>query len=480
MVNNLLKIFLLCFFILSKALAYELPDLGEHSATIFTAKQEEMLGKLFFQEVKRSTPIVTDPIINEYIQTLGNKLASVSGSKRRSFHFFVVSDPDINSFAGPDGYIGINSGMILISRSESELAAVMAHEIAHVTQHHIERLYEQANSTELPALATMAAAVLVGATAHSNSLGSAATGAAMATMAGSEQHAINFTRDEEREADHIGMKILTKAGFDPKAMAATFQHVQRLTYDYQKDYPDYLSDHPVSNERIADASARSVSLPKTTFKSSNTFYLIRARTQVLQARESFRAVNYFKTLLNNPKQTHKDAIKYGYSLALASDQQYSAAQSAINSLLQNSSNEVIYQLAAAQIQQSEHNYPVAINILKQALNSHPNYYPLILQYGSTLIANNQTAEAARFLRNKSIDFPDKIGIYVLLADAQAKTKHIADAYQSRAMAYELDGYNRQAILLLQQAQKVPNLSFNDKAVIAARIQRLQKLERSST
>jgi beta-barrel assembly-enhancing protease len=467
-----LVLILLAAIMANAASANDLPNLGEHSATVFTPAQEAQLGQDFFHFISQHVPILGDALTEEYIQNLGDRLVAHTSSPNRKFHFFVVADPSINAFAGPGAYIGIHTGAILVSRNESELAAIMAHEISHVTQHHIERTYEHITGVELPTIAAVAAAAILGIATGTNAGAEAANGAVMASMAGSMQNQINFTREQEGEADHIGMRVLAVSGFDPNAMAASFQHVQRVTYDYGENSAfESLSDHPQTNERIADASAREAFFTKISPKSSKEFFLVQTRIKVMQYDNPIKAVNHFKAEL---KRQNNESARYGYALALDTNHEFAAAESIMQQLTKNDPTEIFYQLDLADIQQDAKKGDAAEATLKKALEQKPNYYPAVLQYASTLLTNNKPALAAEFLRSKSLHFPDRSIIYFLLAQAQAKAGDLASAYQSRAKAMELEGFNDQALLLLQQAQRLPKLSNNDKAIISARIQRLKK------
>ena len=248
--------------------SYELPDLGEHSATILTSTDEKQMGKEFMQAVRSNLSVLDDGIVNDYIQSLGDKLVINSNAKNKRFKFFVVINPAINAFAGPDAHIGIYSGTIIATRSESELAAVMAHEVAHVTQHHMEHLIERMKNTQMTATAGALAALIVGA---ATGVGNAAAGATMASMGGAQQHLINFTKEKEVEADHIGMRTLYNSGFDPFAMPNFFERVQRLTYDYNNDQiPTFFLTHPATNDRIAESKDRANQYSKRQFKQQNT------------------------------------------------------------------------------------------------------------------------------------------------------------------------------------------------------------------
>lgn len=465
---------MLIYWIGSAAYAYELPDMGEHSATILTKKEEKQLGKEFMQAVRSSLTILDDSIINDYIQNLGDKLVANSNAKNKKFNFFVVLNPSINAFAGFDAYVGIYSGTIIATRSESELAGVLAHEVAHVTQHHMQHLIERAKNTQMTAAAGALAAVLVGVAAGANDV---ATGAAMASMGGAAQHLLSFTKEKEIEADHIGMKTLYNSGFDPEAMPNFFERVQHLTYDYgNNQVPTFFLTHPATTDRIAESKDRANQYPKKQIKNQNTYYLLQARMQVLTLHNPITSVRYFQKQLTTKRQDETGATQYGYALALHKNQQLAQATTIINDLQKKYPNEVLFQMAAAEIVQANKQTDAAINILKTALSAHPNYYPLFIQYSQTLIARERSQEACDFLKSKIIQYSDDADLYWLLAEALAQNNQKTDAYQAKARSYEISGYYRQAGVLLQQALKAPKLSSTEQSIIRAKITRLRNIE----
>lgn len=457
--------------------ADELPDLGESSATILSTKEEKRLGKEFIKEVREQFPIIFDPIINNYIQNIGDTLVAHTKNQKRKFHFFVVDDPSINAFAGPAAYIGINSGVITTAGSESELAAVMAHEIAHVTQHHIERLIAKYKTTQLTTMASTLAAILIGATSHSSSLNNIASGTVMASMGGAMQQMINFTREHEIEADNIGMKILADAGFDPSAVPNFFERMQRSQYNYINETPKFLLTHLVTSERIAETKNRA---NRYSFKNSrlqDTFYLIQARTQILTAANLLDTIKSLQIKITQKTSKNLTALQYGYALALYKNQQIAKAVAIVNELQKINPNELLFQMLAAELALANKQSDYPLQLLKTAYENHANYYPLILQYGHALIATRQIDLACDFIRSKIRLYPEDANLYRLLAAAYAKKKQKADAYLAKAKAYELDGYNREAGILLQQALKTTKLSANNRAIINTRIEQLKKMEK---
>src|SRR6185436_6069748 len=195
---------------------------------------------------------VDDPEVSEYLAALGSRLSQASIGARQDFEFFAIRDPSINAFALPGGFIAVHTGLISTSETESELASVLSHEIAHVTQRHIARMLGQQQQMQMPMLAALAAAILLG-----RSRPDLASGAAVAAQAGAVQTQLSYSRDFEREADRLGFRALETAGFDPHAMAGFFEKMQRASRIADDGtMPGYLRTHPVTIERIADAQNR--------------------------------------------------------------------------------------------------------------------------------------------------------------------------------------------------------------------------------
>ena len=233
----------------------QLPDFGDSSSKAFSNADERAIGEAFMREIRSRLTIVDDPEVEQYIQWIGYRLVSESDYYNLGFTFFVVADNQINAFAAPGGYIGANSGLITASESESELAAVLAHETAHVTQRHIARSIELAGRNNIPAIAGLIAAIIIG---TQNSQAGAATAAAV--VGGQAQKQIDFTRANEKEADRVGMQLLESSGFDPRAMPAFFEKLQSESRYYRKP-PEFLSTHPVTTARIADTRGRAEQFP---------------------------------------------------------------------------------------------------------------------------------------------------------------------------------------------------------------------------
>ncbi|WP_018935776.1 M48 family metalloprotease [Thioalkalivibrio sp. ALJ24] len=253
-----------------------LPRLGEASGGVLTPAEESELGRSLLREVRRSLPIVDDPEIRFYLESLGQQLATHSDGEDITFHFIPVDDRQVNAFAMPGGIIGVHSGLMLETRDEAELAAVMAHEIAHVTQRHLARMFARGREVNFRTGLAILAGVL--AAGIDPQLGQAViTGG----VAGGIQSQINFTRTHEAEADRVGMRILAASDFDPNAMADFFERMQELSRGAGDAVPEYLRTHPVTLDRITDARNRARDTSGGVRQQGPEFAWMQARTRAL-------------------------------------------------------------------------------------------------------------------------------------------------------------------------------------------------------
>ncbi|HLY53267.1 MAG TPA: M48 family metalloprotease, partial [Steroidobacteraceae bacterium] len=243
----------------------DLPDLGSPAETLLSKTDEFRLGAMVAKQLRDQNELLEDPEISEYLTSVEQRLAAQSAEGGRGFQSFMVKDNSINAFAVPGGYLFVNSGLLLASDTESELAAVMAHETAHDTQHHIARAIRAQSQQSLTTAAAMIAAILLGAMAGG---GQATEGAIVAAQGMAVQQQINFSREEEKEADRVGMAYLYGAGFDPNAMGDMFETLGRSLGLVETYIPSMLIDHPVTHDRIAEARARAAQFPPRKGKDS--------------------------------------------------------------------------------------------------------------------------------------------------------------------------------------------------------------------
>jgi beta-barrel assembly-enhancing protease len=257
----------------------QLPEMGTAAQAALSLEDENQIGRMVMRNLREAGMVLDDPEVHEYIQSLGLRLSSLAQDGNRNFNFFVVRDPAINAFALPGGHVGIHSGLMLETRNESELAGVLAHEVAHVTQRHIARGLEAQSRTNLMSTAAVLAAILVGAVGGGSS--DVTMGAITAAQNMAAQAGINFTRDNEYEADRIGIGVLASAGFDPNAMPAFFDTMFRRTQLGPDRVPELLRTHPVTSNRIAESKDRALQYPPVNPRDSLSYALMKERIRVL-------------------------------------------------------------------------------------------------------------------------------------------------------------------------------------------------------
>jgi beta-barrel assembly-enhancing protease len=467
--SYLLILFLMVNSWCSLTRAVDLPNIGDASGKYLSIEDEQRLGEAFMRNLRQTLTINDDPEVNEYIQSLGYRLVANSDAGGRKFTFFVVEDPVVNAFAGPGGYIGINTGLILLTDDEDELAAVMAHEISHVTQRHLARAFEASSKMSLPATAAIIAAIILG--SKEGQLGEAALAT---TLAGSAQSQINFTFSNEEEADRIGMLTLAKSGLDPHSMPQFFERLQQsIRYTDDQTY-EFLRTHPVTTARIADSENRAEQLPYTPKPDSGNYLLIKTKILVNEKNKTLNGADYFADLLKNPDPKKEYALHYGYALALLAENKYDKARKEITKLIKQDPERLAYQLVLAKIELADGNTKKALDIYADNFKLYPHNYPLTIQYTTALIQSGQPQLAARLLQEHLRLKSPTPKVYNLLAQAESDAGHPVEAHQALAEYNYLNGRTRIAIEQLKIA--LDNTAENDatrKARIQARLTQLQ-------
>ena len=274
-------------------LSSDLPDLGGPATAMISKFDDEQIGRMEMNELRDQNVILEDAEVTDYLQQLGSRLSSQAHADDRTFTYQALREPIVNAFATFGGFICINSGLILITDNEAELASVMAHETGHVVQRHMARAVSAESRMSLASTAAMLAAVLLG--AASGAGGQAIEGAIAMSQGIALQQSINFTRSQEIEADAVGIQLLAGAGFDPQEMATFFESLARIEGLAEGEIPALLQDHPVTSERIATARARAAQMPHVTPQPESLSYaFIKERVRVLVTPPEQRPAQYYR------------------------------------------------------------------------------------------------------------------------------------------------------------------------------------------
>ena len=447
----------------------ELPDFGDSAGSVISQEQERKLGEQFMREVHRQAPIVSDEEVEDYIQELGESLSDHT-DYYGDFNFYVIDSPVINAFAVPGGYIFFHTGLILESHSEAELASVVGHEIAHVTQRHGARMIEAASKMNIPMIAATIGAILV-AVADPQ----AGAGALMATQAAAAQYQINFTRGNEKEADAMGIRLMSDAGYDTSSMAAFFERMQRANrYSDPAFIPEYLRTHPVTVNRIAEARDRAQRVrPSMIREDSYKYQLIKAKLMVRGASNPIEAQHYFASLLGQGGFQPEEVARYGYALALIETGDFDRARVEIESLIAEYPTLVPFRIAAGALEKRARNYTMSLAHYRSAYELEPANRAAVYGYINALLIVERGEEAKKLLRDYGLSDRRDPKFYKLLAESETLLGEKANSHSSLAEYYLSIGEYPHAAEQLRIARETPGLSNYQRQKIVARLDEVE-------
>ena len=469
-----IKILLTCvLFAVPAAIGQNLPDLGDVSQSEMTALQERRLGESIMLEVRSDPSYSEDTEITDYLNSIGNKLVGASSDSRQEFNFFLMMDSQVNAFALPGGFVGINSGLMLTAQSESELAGVMSHEIGHVVQRHFARMLSAQKDTQLMALAGLAIAILA-----SRSSSQVSQAAMIGSQAGSIQSSLNFTRANEQEADRVGFQILEKAGFDPAAMALFFERMLNATRFYQTTAPAYLRSHPLTTTRISDMQNRMQNLQYKQVPDSLEFQLMRAKLRAAQDTPA-ESVKFFEESLKERKYLSEVASRFGLVEALARARDYGRASRELQTLRAALPPHPAIESLSARLIAATGDIAGSLRAYREALRNFPGYRALIYNYAESLLRINQPQEALKLIDSRLSNAVADYKLYQLQARAYAALNKGMQQHRALAEANYRMGNIRAAIEQLLLAQRAGDGDFYLQSSVDARLRELRALDKDS-
>ena len=450
----------------------ELPDLGSPAAASISKSDESQYGAMVAKQLRDQNALIEDPEVTEYLNSVGTKLAAQSPDGSRGFQFFAIKDPVINAFAVPGGFVFINYGLVLATRSESELASVMGHEIAHVTQHHAIRAIHAQSQQALTSAAAILAAIILGAIGGGGG-GQAIEGGMAAAQGLAIQQQINYTRDNEEEADRIGIGYLAGAGFNTNAMADFFETIGRSQGLEMTYIPAMLINHPVTSDRIAEARSRAAQLGSPAKpQESQSYELIRERLRVLSAEPDADVTKQFVTRLHNGEDDL--GVQYGYALALMMRGKPDEAEKKLGKLIKEHEGLTMLYSAFGQAQLKAGHKNEALASLRHAEDLFPRNVPVTVRYAETLMAVGRNKEAHTVLLDLFNNVPPSPEQIRLTALAAAAAGNPGDAYYYMG-EYQIAGGELQlAVQQYQLALASPNLTTVQRERIQARMNEVRE------
>lgn len=439
-----------------------LPELGDGASLSLSVSEERLLGEELMRTVRRQLPLVDDLQVQHYLQELGQRLAAQADGPLYDYRFFLIDHPAINAFALPGGNIGMHTGLMLRAGRESELVAVLAHEIAHVTQRHLSRRLDAQRSDSLRTAGLLFMAILIG--SQDPEAGSAALHTGLAS---SIDRQLAYSREHEREADLIGLRLMAAAGFDTRAMAGFFDQLQRA-YQYQEEPPEYLSTHPVTADRIAETSSQARRFPVGTARESLLFDLMQTRLALADLPAGESAVEHFLArVAENPEHS---GHRYGLALARIGQGQAAAAIADLHALIERDGDLSPYYLALGDALQAEGRLEEALAVFEFSLTLFPNHPAAVLAMANALDAQGDPDLAQQQLRGFLRGQPEQPILQQALARFAASAGQRSESRLAMAEYYRSLGRFDLALAQLDQVIDSATASVYDKNRAMARRQ----------
>lgn len=466
----------------TQALAQGLPTLGQSSAADLSPAMERKLGERVMREIRADPDYVNDLLLSDYVNALGSKLVSatrkVGIDASQSFEFFVVRDAAINAFSLPGGFIGINTGLIVTTRTESELASVVGHETGHVLQHHIARMLGQQAQNSWIALGGLLLGLLAGIGARSSDLG---MGIAMGGQGLAVDRQLRFSRDAEREADRVGFQLLQAAGFDTYAMPTFFERLQRADSINEAGVPEYVRTHPLTTERIADMLNRSRTAGYRQPEQSPEYAFVRARSLVLQQKSAsdFAAIaDAQRTAIRTQTAPNVAGAWYAVALAEVKQRRWEPARDALERARTafggTGPGTPSLAVLASDIARLSGKPDEALRIATQARAAFPLSQAADMAYADALIASQRVPEATKFLQSQVERYRSEPIWWRALAGAWAAGGKRARQHEALAEQYALQGQWMAAVSQLKLARDAGDADFYELSTIDAKLHEFQR------
>jgi beta-barrel assembly-enhancing protease len=425
----------------------KLPSLGDGSSALISPQLEKRIGESFLRQVNANLTTVDDPLLKYYVGNQIAHLAQYSDLREAILSVVIIDDPNINAFAAPGGVLGINLGLILAAEDVHEYSSVVSHELAHLSQRHFARGIEEQRANTLPTLASLIAALILGAAG-----GGDAMIAAMSTaQAAAQANQLRFSRERETEADRIGMNTMVRAGMDPNATSRMFERMQQA-YRFTRKPPEFLLTHPLSETRIADARSQAMQYPAKEYEKSLDYHLMRVRTQVHFQKNHAQGIELYRSQLReNPKDI---AAGYGLALSLSKHGDHTEALTQVEALLNVNPQSILYNAAYAELLISADRTEHARRMLSQQLRLNPDNAPLSMLYAQALNADGMHDEAETVLTRQSQLRPNDVDVWYELAETAGLAGNITGVHLARADFFYLHGAYHRSIQHLEYAQRL--------------------------
>ena len=446
----------------------DLPVIGDSSSSVISIASEYNLGRLYMAQLRRTLPEYIDPVSQDYAEHLVYRLSEFSELTDRRLEIALIDEKSVNAFAAPGGIIGINAGLIFHADTEGQLASVLSHELAHLSQRHFARRMQRQKDRSLAnSLMILGSIALAGATSNPNAL--------LVGQQAITQQNLSFSRGDEQEADRIGFKNMVSAGFDPKSTSYMFEKLQSLSRLSGSNELEFLRSHPLTKNRIADAQSRAQGFEKKNYRNSLDYDLVRNRTIVHFSEVPRQAVTIFqKELTNSSDEREKLEAHYGLALAYSRDNKHSQALNSMRQALEMDSENLILQIGLLELHIEAENYFEAEALASSLLSTNPYNYPVSMLYNRVLMNKGDYKLGEKILKDLTLKRPKDPQVWYWLAEVQGLDKNLIGLHLSRAEYFFLTGSYETSIKHLRIALDLTGNNFQLTESIHNKIERSHK------
>lgn len=449
----------------------QLPALGDSSSGIVSPQQEYDLGRAWLRMFRSRVPTFDDPILQDYLEDLLHELSLNSELDRPDLELVLVANPTMNAFAVPGGVVGVHMGLFVHAVSEDQLASVLAHELAHLSQRHFARGIDNQRRSTIATMGGLLAGIVLAATAG----GDAGIAAITATQAAAMQSSLRYSRQHEQEADRIGMETLFRSGRDPEATAEMFERMmQSMRYSGHRP-PEFLLTHPLTESRIADARNRVHRFPAREYEDNFDYQLMRARARLSVFANPGAAVQYFRGALAGESQSY-EAKRYGLVIALLAANRLDEAEQELDSLLAH--RHLLYELALLDLTQKKQDFDTAISDATRLIQQYPGYYPLKMMLAETYWQATRYQDAEKVYAQLTRERPNDAFIWYQLSEVRGLAGNIPGVHLARAEYYVLNGIFNRAREHYGYAMRLLGGDYRQTAIIEQKLRDLSDLERT--
>ena len=446
----------------------KLPVLGDASSSAISIASEYSLGRLYMAQLRRSIPEYVDPVTQDYAEHLVYRLSEYSELRDRRLEIALIDEKSVNAFAAPGGIIGINAGLIFHSNTEGELASVLSHELAHLSQRHFARRMQRQKDRSLAnSLMILASVALAGATSNPNAI--------LAGQQAITQQTLSFSRGDEQEADRIGFKNLVSAGFDPYSMSYMFEKLQSLSRLSGSNELEFLRSHPLTKKRISDAQSRAREFEGSNYRNAIEYDLAKARSIVHFAQLPRQAIRQFDQDLRRAKSDRESLVaEYGLALAHSKNNYHEDALQLMRNALNKEKDNLLLQIGILEVHIAAENYFEAEALAVSLLQLNPNNYPISMLYNRILMNKGDFSKSEEVLKNLTLKRPNDPQIWYWLAEVQGLDKNIIGLHLSRAEYFYLTGSYDTSLKHLRMALELVGNNFQLTETIHNKIERSHK------